>query len=67
MKSTDLISIGFRFLGHGNGAKFLKGRDLSQVDCEAAVLLMGCSSGAFDSRGDMEPTGIIYDYHIAKW
>ena len=61
------ISIGFRFQGCSNGAKFLKGWDLSQMDCEAAVLLMSCRSGAFDSWGDMESNGIIYDYHKAKW
>lgn len=56
-----------RYLGHGSGQKFLKGRDLCHLDCNTVVMLMGCSSGAFDSRGDMEPAGIIQDYHIASW
>ena len=56
-----------RFLGHGSGSKYLKARELCRIDCEAAVMLMGCSSGALDSRGDMESAGIIYDYHIANW
>ncbi|KAF6020758.1 ESPL1 [Bugula neritina] len=56
----------FLYLGHGSGQKFLKGRDLCHLDCNTVVMLMGCSSGAFDSRGDMEPAGIIQDYHIAS-
>lgn len=56
-----------RFMGHGSGSKYLKPREVCQTDCRAAVLLMGCSSGAFDARGSMEPSGITLDYHIASW
>lgn len=57
----------YRYMGHGSGSKYLKGREVSQTECQASAFLMGCSSGAFDSRGSMEPSGIIFDYHIAKW
>ncbi|XP_067945670.1 separin-like [Watersipora subatra] len=56
----------FIFLGHGSGSKYLKPRELCKLNCTAAVLLMGCSSGAFDSRGEMESAGIIYDYHMSN-
>ena len=56
-----------RFLGHGNGCKYLRPRELAQMDCRAAVLLMGCSSGSQDARGLMEPSGVTSDYHASLW
>ena len=38
------------YLGHGTGREFLKGHDIQRLDCRAASLLMGCSSGKLQVR-----------------
>ncbi|CAH2224757.1 separin [Pelobates cultripes] len=53
------------YVGHGAGAHFLDIQTLQRLDCNAVVLLFGCSSAALAVRGDLEATGIVLKYLMA--
>ncbi|XP_068123297.1 separin [Hyperolius riggenbachi] len=53
------------FIGHGAGAHFLDVQTLQRLECNAAVLLFGCSSAALAVRGDLEGAGIVLKYLMA--
>ncbi|BFI30035.1 separase [Marchantia polymorpha subsp. ruderalis] len=55
----------FVYLGHGTGDQFLPERFVRQLDQCAATLLMGCSSGKLNSRGQYEPFGTVQSYLMA--
>ncbi|XP_077154114.1 separin isoform X2 [Ranitomeya variabilis] len=53
------------YVGHGAGVHFLDAQTLQRLDCNAVVLLFGCSSAALAVRGDLEGTGIVLKYLMA--
>ncbi|XP_063806795.1 separin [Pseudophryne corroboree] len=53
------------YVGHGAGAHFLDVQTLQRLDCNAVVLLFGCSSAALAVRGDLEGAGIVLKYVMA--
>ncbi|KAM4047872.1 separin [Anomaloglossus baeobatrachus] len=53
------------YVGHGAGAHFLDAQTLQRLDCNAVVLLFGCSSAALAVRGDLEGAGIVLKYLMA--
>ncbi|XP_053312187.1 separin [Spea bombifrons] len=53
------------YVGHGAGAHFLDAQSLQRLDCNAVVLLFGCSSAALAVRGDLEGAGIVLKYLMA--
>ncbi|XP_075707951.1 separin [Rhinoderma darwinii] len=53
------------YVGHGAGAHFLDAQTLQRLDCNAVVLLFGCSSAALAVRGDLEGSGIVLKYLMA--
>ncbi|XP_053564287.1 separin [Bombina bombina] len=53
------------YVGHGAGAHFLDVQTLQRLDCNAVVLLFGCSSAALAVRGDLEGAGIVLKYLLA--
>ncbi|MEE6472121.1 hypothetical protein FKM82_009485 [Ascaphus truei] len=53
------------YVGHGAGAHFLDAQTLQRLDCNAVVLLFGCSSAALAVRGDLEGAGIVLKYLLA--
>ncbi|NXK42695.1 ESPL1 protein, partial [Piprites chloris] len=55
------------YAGHGSGVRLLDGQTLSRLQCQAVVLLFGCSSAALALRGGLEPTGTVLRYIMAGW
>nr|DBA32722.1 TPA: hypothetical protein GDO54_000492 [Pyxicephalus adspersus] len=53
------------YVGHGAGAHFLDAQTLQRMDCNAVVLLFGCSSAALAVRGDLEGAGLVLKYLMA--
>ncbi|XP_040281733.1 separin [Bufo bufo] len=53
------------YVGHGAGAHFLDAPTLQRLDCNAVVLLFGCSSAALAVRGNLEGAGIVLKYLMA--
>ncbi|XP_073519047.1 separin [Phyllobates terribilis] len=53
------------YVGHGAGVHFLDAQTLQRLDCNAVVLLFGCSSAALAVRGDLEGAGIVLKYLMA--
>lgn len=67
------------YCGHGSGAKYLpvsvaaivpifmyfQGNQVRKLDCNAVVLLMGCSSGLLKPSGEFEPQGMPLKYLTA--
>uniref|UniRef100_A0A8C5MBK5 separase n=1 Tax=Leptobrachium leishanense TaxID=445787 RepID=A0A8C5MBK5_9ANUR len=53
------------YVGHGAGAHLLDVQTLQRLDCNALVLLFGCSSAALAVRGDLEGAGIVLKYLMA--
>ncbi|KAM5179440.1 separin [Mantella aurantiaca] len=53
------------YVGHGAGAHFLDAQTLQRLDCNAVVLLFGCSSAALAVRGDLEGAGLVLKYLMA--
>ncbi|KAM9320766.1 separin [Gastrophryne carolinensis] len=53
------------YVGHGAGAHFLDAQTVQRLDCNAVVLLFGCSSVALAVRGDLEGAGIALKYLMA--
>ena len=47
---TNYLTSLYSYFGHGTGRQFLKGHDIQRLDCRAASLLMGCSSGKLQVR-----------------
>lgn len=55
----------FLYCGHGSSEKYLPRSKLREIQCNATVLLMGCSSGLLQEFGDFEPTGMALEYLTA--
>ncbi|XP_041371410.1 uncharacterized protein LOC121384969 [Gigantopelta aegis] len=55
----------FVYCGHGSGSKYFHGDDLQLLSCQAAVLLMGCSSGELQVRGQLEAAGMVLNYFLS--
>ncbi|XP_018411707.1 PREDICTED: separin [Nanorana parkeri] len=53
------------YVGHGAGAHFLDAQTLQRLDCNAVVLLFGCSSAALAVRRDLEGAGLVLKYLMA--
>lgn len=53
------------YVGHGAGAHFLDSQTLQRLDCNAVVLLFGCSSATLSVRGDLEGAGLVLKYLMA--
>ncbi|XP_060075951.1 uncharacterized protein LOC132555621 [Ylistrum balloti] len=53
------------YCGHGSGSKYFHGDDLQQVNCRAATILMGCSSGRLQVKGQLEASGIMLNYFLS--
>ncbi|XP_061181389.1 uncharacterized protein LOC133189955 [Saccostrea echinata] len=55
----------FLYCGHGTGGVYLGGSDLASLDCRAATILMGCSSGRLKATGHLEASGFMLNYFMA--
>ncbi|XP_062568932.1 uncharacterized protein LOC134231045 [Saccostrea cucullata] len=55
----------FLYCGHGTGGAYLGGSDLASLDCRAAAILMGCSSGRLKATGHLEASGFMLNYFMA--
>lgn len=54
------------YCGHGSGSKYLPYDHLIKIDCRAAPILMGCSSGQLNASGRIvDPTGAPISYLLA--
>ncbi|GAB1600050.1 uncharacterized protein LOC115209522 [Argonauta hians] len=53
------------YCGHGSGRKYLHGDYLQNLNCHAAALLMGCSSGSMETDGVLDEHGMITNYYLA--
>ena len=56
-----------RYCGHGNGRDFLTGEDVQRLTCQAATLLIGCSSGKLHVNGALEAYGMTLNYIVSGW
>ena len=56
-----------RYCGHGNGREFLTGDDIQKLSCQAATLLIGCSSGKLHVNGSLEAYGMALNYLLSGW
>ena len=56
-----------RYCGHGTGGAYLGGSDLASLECRAATILMGYSSGKLEATGHLEATGFMLNYFMAGW
>ena len=55
-----------RYCGHGSGTKYLSGDHIMKLQCRAAPLLMGCSSGQLKAPSrQMDATGAAAHYMMA--
>ncbi|XP_033761425.1 uncharacterized protein LOC117343195 [Pecten maximus] len=61
LTQSDLVL----YCGHGSGSKYFHGDDLQQVNCRAATILMGCSSGRLQVKGQLEASGIMLNYFLS--
>ncbi|OWF40766.1 uncharacterized protein LOC110463375 [Mizuhopecten yessoensis] len=61
LTQSDLVI----YCGHGSGSKYFHGDDLQQVNCRAATILMGCSSGRLQVKGQLEASGIMLNYFLS--
>ncbi|XP_046446158.1 separase-like [Daphnia pulex] len=58
----------FLYCGHGSGSKYFPMDNLVKLDCRAAPILMGCSSGQLAVSGRIaDPTGAPIYYLLAGW
>lgn len=55
----------YMYLGHSAGQTFMRGTTVRQLPKCAVSLLMGCSSGALESKGEFEPYGYVLNYLLA--
>ncbi|CAI9719868.1 separin-like isoform X1 [Octopus vulgaris] len=53
------------YCGHGSGSKYLHGDHLQNLNCHAAAILMGCSSGYMEAKGVLDECGMITNYYLA--
>lgn len=69
MISIDLCFYTYRYCGHGSGSKYFPNDHLVKLDCRAAPILMGCSSGQLAASGRIvDPTGAPIYYLLAgRW
>ncbi|XP_077991087.1 separin-like [Glandiceps talaboti] len=56
----------FIYCGHGTGRQYLHGDDIQQLECKAVSLLIGCSSGKLQVKGQLESTGMVLYYLQAE-
>lgn len=54
------------YCGHGDGGKYLPYKEVQSLRHCSAALLMGCSSGALRSHGQLTPTGMALAYLHAR-
>ncbi|SCV01005.1 LANO_0F09670g1_1 [Lachancea nothofagi CBS 11611] len=52
----------FIYVGHGGGEQYVRLKKIKELDSAAPSFLLGCSSAYMDSRGKLEPSGVIYSY-----
>lgn len=52
----------FIFIGHGGGDQFARNKDITTFPNISPSLLLGCSSAAMKSSGNLEPTGVVYSH-----
>ncbi|XP_072020427.1 LOW QUALITY PROTEIN: separin-like [Amphiura filiformis] len=55
----------FVYCGHGNGREFLTGDDIQKLTCQAATMLIGCSSGKLHVNGMLEAYGMTLNYLVS--
>ncbi|XP_058089660.1 separase [Magnolia sinica] len=55
----------FIYFGHGSGIQYIPRYEIQKLDCCAATLLMGCSSGALLFTGRYAPQGAPLSYLLA--
>jgi hypothetical protein len=54
----------FLYCGHGAGELLLGRDEVADLDCRAAAILMGCSSGRLKGAGEFEPVGMASGYLV---
>ncbi|ESP02877.1 hypothetical protein LOTGIDRAFT_230378 [Lottia gigantea] len=55
----------FIYCGHGDGVKYFQADEIQKLNCQAAVLLMGCSSGLLKPKGQLDACGTVLNYFLA--
>jgi separase len=51
------------YFGHGAGSQYIRTRAIKRLEqCSEVVWLMGCSSGAIQEHGDLEPSAVPLAY-----
>ena len=54
------------YFGHGAGSQYIGSRAVRRLEqCSEVVWLVGCSSGAVNEHGDLEPSAIPLTYLVA--
>lgn len=64
----NLITLYFRYYGHGNGTQFLNSYHLHALDLHCIPMLFGCKSSInADKGGRCNMTGVPNGYLKAGW
>ncbi|XP_052807169.1 uncharacterized protein LOC128236307 [Mya arenaria] len=53
------------YIGHGSGGQYLGYDEIEKLTGQALVVLMGCSSGQLQAKGQLEPAGMMISYFLA--
>lgn len=65
--SIDLTAYSlYIYMGHGNGEQYVSPCKVQSDGHFPTVFLMGCSSGAFQSRGNFDDDSIVLEYLFRK-
>ncbi|SCV04302.1 LAME_0H17370g1_1 [Lachancea meyersii CBS 8951] len=52
----------FIYMGHGGGEQYVRLKKIKQLSSVAPTFLLGCSSAYMETKGKLEPSGVIYSY-----
>jgi separase len=65
-KAALSASATLMYFGHGSGAQYIRPRAIRRLEqCSEVVWLMGCSSGAVQEHGELEPYAVPLAYLAA--
>lgn len=68
LRVNCLVLFSIRYCGHGNGQNCYPENNLRRIHCNAAALLMGCSSAQYRYHGPRSSSSSVLNaYATAMW